>query len=160
MEDNKNMDVKVVRIEEDITIGGFSVESTLENNAQDLDLLYNDFLYNGKKEILNSITKNKHEFYDVIWYTVLHKKYKYLLGQKADSKIDEGNMDFKIIPEGTYCKSKFPAKYDGIKAWTDFYSLEIPQTGYKPKEIDDIAFEYYPNGLDGEFELWSLVEKE
>ena len=80
------------------------------------------------------------------------------MGQKFVSKINEEKIDIKIIPEGIYCKSKFPAKYDGIKAWTDFYSLGIPQTGYKPKEIDDIAFEYYPNGFDGEFELWSLVE--
>ena len=154
------MDIEIVHLEESKIIAGFSVETTLENNAQDLDSLYSDFLHNGKREIINSITKNNHEYYGVIWYTILHKKYKYLLGQKIVSKADEENIDFKIIPKGTYCKSKFPAKYDGIKAWTDFYSLEIPQTGYKPKEIDDIAFEYYPNGPDGEFELWSLVEKE
>jgi len=152
------MDIEIVHLEELNIIAGFSVETTLENNAQNLDLLYNDFLHNGKREILNSITKNDHEYYGVIWYTILHKKYKYLLGQRVNSKINEENIDCKIIPEGTYCKLKFPAKYDEIKAWTDFYSLEIPKTGYKPKEIDDIAFEYYHNGLDGEFELWSLVE--
>ena len=154
------MDIKIVHLEEPNKIAGFSVETTLENNSQDLDLLYNDFLHNGKREILNNITKNNREYYGVIWYTILHKKYKYLLGQKVVSKINGEKMDIKIIPEGKYCKSKFPVKYDGIKVWTDFYSLDIPQTGYKPKEIDDIAFEYYPNGFDGEFELWSLVEKE
>ena len=154
------MDIEIVHLEKPKIIMGFSIETTLENNAQDLDLLYNDFLQKGKREILHGITKNNHEYYGVIWYTILHKKYKYLLGQKVDTKINEKDIDFKIISEGTFCKSKFPAKYDGIKAWTEFYSLEIPQTGYKPKEIDDIAFEYYPNGLDGEFELWSLVGRE
>jgi hypothetical protein len=31
--------------------------------------------------------------------------------------------------------------------------------GHKPAEQNDIAFEYYPNGFDGEYELWSLVER-
>ena len=74
------MDIKIVHLEEPKIIAGFSTETTLENNAQDLDLLYNDFLHNGKRVILNIITKNNHEYYGVIWYTILHKKYMTLLG--------------------------------------------------------------------------------
>jgi len=39
------------------------------------------------------------------------------------------------------------------------YEEGIPGIGYKLKEPDDIAFKYYPKGLDGEYELWVLVEK-
>ena len=151
------MNIKITQIESNVIICGFSVETTLQKSAQDIGNLYNDFINNGKIEILNKITKNKLEYYAVIWYTKLHEKYIYLLGQKLNEKID--NFDIKIIKAGTYAFSKFPSKYDGIKAWTDFYNKEIPRIGYKPIEYNDIAFEYYPNGLDGEYELWSLVEK-
>ena len=153
------MDVKLVKMEKRI-IAGFSVETTLETNSKDIGELYNDFLNNGKKELLQNISNNASEYYGVIWYTELHKKYVYLIGQKInDNNLDTKGFNTKIIPEGNYCCSKFPTKYDGIKAWTDFYNTEIPELGYKPVEQNDIAFEYYPNGLDGEYELWSLVEK-
>ena len=151
------MNIKLTQIESDIIIGGFSVETTLQNSAQDVGNLYKDFINNGKMQLLNEITKEKLEYYAVIWYTKLHEKYMYLLGQKLDKRID--NFDIKVIKAGTYAFSMFPSKYDGIKAWTDFYNEEIPGIGYKPIEHNDIAFEYYPNGLNGEYELWSLVEK-
>ena len=151
------MNIKISKIESDVIIGGFSIETTLQKSAQDIGNLYNDFINNGKMELLNEITKNKLEYYAVIWYTKLHEKYMYLLGQKLDKKI--GDFDIKIIKAGTYAFSKFPSKYDGIKAWTDFYNEEIPGIGYKPIEYNDIAFEYYSNGLGGKYELWSFVEK-
>jgi predicted transcriptional regulator YdeE len=149
------MEVKLVERKE-IIIGGFSVETTLENNEKDLELLYNDF-HKSKKDLLHGFTKNTTEYFGVIWYTKLHESYKYLLGQKIMDIIYD--IETILIPEGLYAFAKFPQGYDGIKAWTDFYQVGIPKTGYKPKEISDIAFEYYPNGLNGEYELWSLVEK-
>jgi effector-binding domain-containing protein len=148
------MEVKVVERNEMI-IGGYSIETTLKNSEEDLKRLYND-LENGKIEILNNFSKNTKEYYAVLWYTKLHKSYKYLVGQEISN--GSGNFEVKILPEGMYAYTKFPQNYDGIKAWTDFYEIGIPKTGYKPKENDDVAFEYYPNGLNGEYELWSLVE--
>ena len=74
-------------------------------------------------------------------------------------KIDE--LETKTIKKGEYAISKFPPKYDTIKAWEDLWSEGIPGIGYRPIEDDDIniAFMYYPNGLDGEKEIWALVEK-
>lgn len=149
------MEVKIIERTE-IIIGGYSIETTLENSERDLELLFNDF-YKGKIEILNRFTKNVKEYYGVIWYTKLHESYKYLIGQKISNESD--NFETKILPKGLYAYSKFPQNYDGIKAWTDFYQTGIPETGYKPIEKGDIAFEYYPNGLNGEYELWSFVEK-
>ena len=114
------MEVKIAQIKEDIIIGGFSVETTPENNNRDLDLLYNDFIHNGKMQLLNEIAKNENEYYGVIWYTKLHEKYNYLLGKKINEKVDK--LEIKIILKGEYALSKFPPKYDSIKAWTDFYS--------------------------------------
>jgi hypothetical protein len=149
------MEVKLVQRKE-IIIGGFSVETTLQNSQNDVEKLYNDF-FNVKKELLNGFTKKTNEYYGIIWYTILHESYKYLIGQEIIEKSKK--IEFKIIPEGQYAYSKFPKDYDGIKAWTEFYEKGIPGIGYKPIEKDDMAFEYYPNGIDGDYELWSLVEK-
>ena len=149
------MKVEIVERNE-IIIGGFSVETTLENSVKDTEKLYSDF-ENSKMEILNNFTKNTKEYYAVLWYTKPHESYRYLVGQKIPN--EPCDFEVKVLPKGLYACSKFPKDYDGIKAWTEFYQTGIPETGYKPKEKDDIAFEYYPNGLNGEYELWSLVEK-
>jgi hypothetical protein len=150
------MDVKVTKIEDDIVIGGFSVESTDETFNNDMELLYNDFIHSGKLKSLNNITKNDQEYYAVTWYGA-DDTFVWLLGQKINEKMD--NLEIKIIKKGEYAVCKFPPKYDAIKAWTDLYAEGIPQIGYKPIEEDNIAFVYYPNGLDGENEIWALVEK-
>ena len=152
------MNVKVTKLKKMI-IAGFSAETTPENNDKDLGRLYDDFLHNRKKELLNSISKNEMEYYGVIWYTKLHEKYKYLLGQKVNGELDRNDIEIKIIPVGEYCYKKYPPKYDVIKAFTDLFYKDIPEIGYKPIEKNDVAFEYYPNGFDGEYEIWALVEK-
>jgi len=149
------MEVKLIERDEFI-VGGFSVETTLENSARDTEILFNDF-YNGKMESLSNFAKNAKEYYGVMWYTKLHEKYRYFVGQEI-SEIVKG-FEIKIIPKGLYAYTKLSKDCDGIQAWTDFYSEAIPKTGYAPKEIDDMAFEYYPNGFDDDYELWSLVEK-
>ena len=63
------MDIGIVHLEEPKIISGFSTETTLENNAQDLYLLYNDFLHNGKREILNSNTKKQS---GVLWCNMVY----------------------------------------------------------------------------------------
>ena len=151
------MNMEVILIErKEFIVGGFSVETTLENSERDTEILFHDF-YNGKMELLSNFAKNTKEYYGVMWYTKLHERYRYLVGQEITEKVKD--FEIKIIPEGVYAYTKLSKDCDGIQAWTDFYSEAIPKTGYTPKEIDDIAFEYYPNGLDGDYELWSLVEK-
>jgi predicted transcriptional regulator YdeE len=153
------MDVKIIEIEEDILIGGFSIESTGENFNKDMEILYNDFIHNGKMGFLNNISKNKHEYYEVTWYHSDKEGFKWLLGQKIINTAD--NLETKIIKKGKYAVAKFPPKYDKIKAWEDLWSEGIPGIGYTPIEENDenIAFMYYPNGLDGENEIWALVKK-
>jgi predicted transcriptional regulator YdeE len=158
---NKNMDVKIIKIEADIMIAGFSIESTGENYNKDTELLYNDFIQGEKIKSLNNISKNDHEYYAVTWYgdELTDGEFLWLLGQKVNEKPD--GFDTKIIRKGEYAVSKFPPKYhyDEIKAWTDFYGEGIPEIGYKAIEENNMAFVYYPNGLNGNNELWALVEK-
>jgi len=147
------MEIKLIEREQ-IIVGGISVETNLADSERDVETLYNDFY--GKVELLNRLSQNENEYYGVIWYTRLHESYKYLIGQKLKNQTED--FEIKPIPKGLYACAKFPKDFDGIKAWTDFYN-EIPKTGYKPKEKGDLAFEFYPNGLEGGYELWSLVEK-
>ena len=156
--DYLNMDVKVTKIENDIVIGGFSVKSTGETFNEDIQSSYNDFVQSEKIKSLNNIAKNCHEYYAVTWYgNDVEGEYALLLGQKINAKTD--NLEVKIIKKGEYAVKKFPPKYDAAKAWTDLYAKGIPGIGYKPIKEDNIAFVYYPNGIDGENEIWALVEK-
>ena len=152
------MELKIVKIEDDILIGGLSVESTGEenDNNQKRELLFSDFAHSGKKELLNSITKNNNEYYIVTWLTT--PTIKYLLGQKVNEKAD--GLEFKTIKKGKYATKKVPPKSDSYNAWMEFYEKDIVEAGCRPLEQSegDIAFEYYPNGMDGEYELWVLVE--
>jgi hypothetical protein len=109
------MDIKLVKLEK-IVIAGCSVETTPENNDRDIGLLYSNFIHNGLMEITNKMAKNKNEYYGVVWYTELHKKYKYFLGQKVNNFKNNSLIEIKIIPKGDYCFSKFPPGYDIMKA--------------------------------------------
>jgi DNA gyrase inhibitor GyrI len=149
------MKVEIIEREE-FMVGGFSVETAGDDSAKDVEILYADF-ENGKKDLLNNFSKNTKEYYGVLWYTKLHESFRYLVGQKVTERTEE--FEIRIIPEGMYAYTKFPQNYDGTKAWTEFYNEGIPGVGYKPVEQNDMAYEYYPDGLDGEYELWSLVEK-
>lgn len=154
------MEVKITQIEEDILVGGFSIER-LETDETEPKEFFNDFMHNGKMELLNNFTQNLQEYYGLIWFTEKHeKKYQYLLGQKLESMNGKpDNLEVKVIEKGEYAVSKFSSGTDAVKAITDFFNEGIPRIGYKPKEQNDMTFEYYPNGLDGEYEFWTLVEK-
>jgi DNA gyrase inhibitor GyrI len=156
------MEVEIVKIEEDILIAGFSIEATLENKDQDINLLYNDFIENENMEMLTCITKNECEYYGIGWIPRIHEPnkpsvYKYLLGQKVNEKTDI--LDTKIIPQGEYAFIKIHPKNDLVKAWKKFYQEGFVGIGYKPKAENDIRFEYYSKGFDEAYELWILVEK-
>jgi len=150
------MEVKIVERNEEMIVGGFSVELTNESETEDAEILWSD-LYKDKMKRLSNFAKNTKEYYGLLWYIKLHEDHKYLAGQEIIEETKE--FETKIIPKGIYACSNFPQKYDRIKAWTDFYNEGIPRMGYKPIEQNDIAFEYYPNGREEEYELWSLVEK-
>ena len=153
------MVVEIARIEKDFMIGGFSISSSEKNFSNDIEALHNDFVRNGKMDLLYGITNNNQEYYEVSWYRSDKDGFEWLLGQKIESNVE--NLETKVIKKGEYAVAKFPAEHDTVKAWVDLYGEGIPGIGYKAIEDDDVnvGFMYYPNGLDKEYVLWALVEK-
>ena len=153
------MVVEIIKLEEDFVIGGFSISSTEKEFAKDIENLRTDFIHNGKMNLLNSITNNNQEYYEVSWYMSNKEGFEWLLGQKMERIVE--NLEIKVIKKGEYAVSKFPPKHDTVKAWVDLYGEGISGIGYKAIGDDDVnvGFMYYPNGLDKEYELWVSVEK-
>ena len=181
------MDIKIIEKKTKVKIGGFSVETTLENREKDLEVFYNDF-YKDKMDLLNSFSKNKKEYYKLIWQKGLNESNKYLIGQDITNELkyyirvqkgyknmifnkliykeykgrhcgELSNFEIIDVPIGTYAYSYFSIDFDSNKAWMDFYQTGIPKIGYRPKEENGFSYEYYSNGLHDKYELWSLVEK-
>ena len=48
------MEVKLVQIEEDLIIGGFSIESII-NYEEEQEKLYKEFIHNGRMTFLDNI---------------------------------------------------------------------------------------------------------
>lgn len=153
------MEINLVE-RETFFICGYSVETTLEKNDKDVSALYNDFFRNGKNDILMNLNGSKKGYYGLSWYTQHHERYCYLLGMEVgpDNAAPEKAV-LKKIPKTTYAMARFPQREDIIKAWTVFFYHTIPKAGFKVNEEHNLYFEYYPDNVNGEFELWVPVVK-
>ena len=138
---------------------GFLTETTLEENHNDVKALYDDFFLAGKEELLKNLKDRKRGYYGLTWYTQ-GRQYCYLLG----IRVEEGNNApegavLKKIPKTTYAVARFPKGADIIRAWTEFFYDEIPKAGLQVDEQHNIYYEYYPESVYGDFELWVPVVK-
>ena len=153
------MEIKLIEREQ-ITVGGISVETQYENNNKDRETLFNDFR-GGKMELLSKYAKNPNEFYCATWLTGVGENFFYLLSQEIAGEAND--FEIKTIPAGLYACAEFPkSNNDTLKAWEDFLEKiyeERAKIRYSVKE-NTLGFEYYPNGLDGDYELWILLEKD
>jgi len=142
-------------------ICGYSVETSLEESNQDVAALYSDYFSSGKAMLIDNIAKgNATEYYGLMWYLEGHKRYRYLLGKEiVNLSMTPNEAEIKEIPSAFYAVASFEKDYDGVKAWTDFFFEAIPQAGYTPDYNHGFFFEYYPNGVNGEYELWTPVVK-
>lgn len=141
-------------------ICGYSIETTLTENDKDISALYGDFFNNGKEAILMNLRGRKRGYYGLSWYTQGHEQYCYLLGIEVGQKNNAPpNATLKKVPKTTYAMSPFPKGKDIIKAWTEFFYNKIPKEGFKVNKEYNLYFEYYPNGVYEEFELWVPVVK-
>ena len=139
-------------------ICGYFVETSAEHNAEDLSKLYKDFFDSDKEAILRSLQGSKLGYYGLMWYTQGHEKYCYLLGIEVggENKPPENAM-LKTIPKTTYAIAYYPHDKDAIEAWGEFFYTDIPKEGYAPNEEYNLYFEYYPENVDGNYELWVPV---
>ncbi|MEN6351652.1 MAG: effector binding domain-containing protein [Syntrophomonas sp.] len=141
-------------------ICGYSVETTLAQNDNDVSALYDDFFRNGKEAILMNLNDSKKGYYGLSWYTQDHERYCYLLGlEVGQENAAPENTVLKKVPKTAYAVACFPQGEDIIKAWTEFFYNEIPKAGFKVNEEHNLYFEYYPRSVQGEFELWVPVVK-
>lgn len=140
---------------------GYFVETGSEDNDKNINALFHDYFHQGKAKMIEQIAKNNGaEHYGLVWYTQNHEKYCYLLGKEvvAPEKIPLGAQLMRI-PKTRYAFEAFEAEVDIIRAWSDFFYKDIPESGYEPNYEHGLWFEYYPDGIYGKYELWSPVVK-
>jgi len=141
-------------------ICGYAVETTAEQNDEDLSKLYKDFFDSDKESVLLRLQGSKKGYYGLMWYTGGHEKYYYLLGIEVGGENEPPEKAMlKTIAKHTYAVSYYPHDKDAIEAWTEFFYTDIPKEGYAPDEQHNLYFEYYPRSVDGDYELWVPVIK-
>ena len=142
-------------------ICGYSVETSLDESSKDVAALYNDYFSSEKTTLIDSMAKNKSaEYFGLMWYLEGHERYRYLLGKETGcpSTIPAG-AEIKELPAALYAVASFEKDYDGVKAWTDFFFEAIPHEGYAPDYEHGFFFEFYPDGVNGNYELWTPVRR-
>jgi len=141
-------------------ICGYVVETDAAHNADDLSKLFKDFFDNDKESVLLNLHGSKRGFYGLMWYTQGHEKYCYLLGLEVGEECKPpDNAILKTIPKTTYAVARYPHDKDAIEAWSEFFFTDIPKKGYAPNEQLNLYFEYFPESVDGDYELWVPVVK-
>ena len=148
-------------IERDIfSICGYAVETSAEQNEDALTKLYDDFFGSDKESILRQLIGCKKGYYGFMWYTQGHEKYCYLLGiEVAEDNKPPENAILKTTVKTTYAVACYPYDKDAIEAWGEFFYTDIPNEGYVVNEELNFYFEYHPDSIDGDYELWVPVLK-
>ncbi len=141
-------------------ICGYAVETDAVKNTDDLSKLYKDFFDNDRESVLLNLPGSKKGYYGLMWYTQGHKKYGYLLGIEVGGECEPpDNTILKTLPETTYAVACFTHDKDAVETWGDFFFSDIPNEGYTPDEQFNLYFEFYPESVEGEYELWVPVVK-
>lgn len=141
-------------------ICGYVAETDAEHNDNDLNKLFKDFFDDNKETVLRNLHGSKKGFYGLQWYTQGHEKYCYLLGIEVGGECEPPvDSILKTIPKTTYAVSCYPHDKDIIEAWTEFFYTDIPNKGYAPNEQLNLYFEFFPESVDGDYELWVPVIK-
>ncbi len=136
-------------------ISGYWTETNLENCGKDIGILWKNFEI--KKKNLYTLFGVKSDFYGLMWKTQ-NGQYCYLLGVDTElvNKSLEGALCKQIPPE-KYAVVSVPSTKSAVDAWTEFYDQVLPNAGLVPIAGHVFDFEYYPEGGDGNYELWTPV---
>ena len=145
----------------DFQICGYSIETSSEESGRDVAALYNDYFGSDKAAVINNMAKNKATaYYGLMWYLEGHERYHYLLGKETvNLSVIPAKAELIEISASLYAVASFEKDYDAVKAWTKFFFEAIPQAGYAPDYEHGFFFEYYPNGVNENYELWTPVVK-
>lgn len=141
-------------------ICGYAVETDAAHNADVLSKLYRDFFDNDKESVLLNLDGSKKGFYGLMWYTQGHEKYCYLLGIEVGGGCEPpDNAVLRTVPKTTYAVARYLHDKDILEAWDEFFFTDIPNEGYAPNEQFNLYFEFYPENVKGDYELWVPVVK-
>ena len=145
----------------DFQIIGYSIETSLNESGKDVEALYNDYFNTEKTALIDNVAKNKAaEYYGLMWYLEGHERYRYLLGKETvNPTAIPVKAELKEMPSALYAVASFDKDFDGVKAWTYFFFETLPKTGYAPNYEHGFFFECYPDGVNGNYELWTPVVK-
>jgi len=137
---------------------GWNVETTAENNDRDIAALFDDFFRSGKDAVLRGLPGSQPGYFGLSWYTHGHDRYCYLLGIEvdADATPPDGSV-LKTLEPTRWAVARYEAGKDVLKAWTEFYFTDIPHEGFAPNDPYNLYFEYYPEDVHSDFELWVPV---
>ncbi|MCL2343457.1 MAG: GyrI-like domain-containing protein [Firmicutes bacterium] len=145
---------------ETFTICGYAVETVAAQNDADISALYKDFFGTGREAVLLRLNGAKKGYYGLSWYTRGHEKYCYLLGIETGKENNPPeNALLKTLEKTLYAVACYSSEKDIIEAWNEFFYSDIPGRGYIPNEPYNFYFEYYPENVHGDYELWVPVVK-
>ena len=141
-------------------ICGYAVETTATQNDKDVSGLYKDFFTMKKDEVLLRLRGSKKGYYGLSWYSQGHERYCYLLGIEVGKENEPpDNTLIKALETTLYAVARYPQSKDIIEAWNEFFYKDISNAGYAPNEPYNLYFEYYPEDVHGDYELWVPVVK-
>ena len=141
-------------------ICGYVIETDAAKNADDLTKLYKDFFDNDRESALLNLHGSKKGFYGLMWYTQGHEKYCYLLGIEVGVENEPpDDAVIQTIAKTIYAVACYSHDKDAVEAWGEFFFTDIPNAGYLPNEELNKYFEYFPESVDGDYELWVPVVK-
>lgn len=139
---------------------GYAVETTAADNDADVSALYKDFFDTGKEAVLLGLAGSKKGYYGLSWYTQGHDKYCYLLGIEVGRGIDApSGALLKDLDKTQFAVARYSHDKDIMEAWTEFFFTDIPNQGFAPNAEYNLYFEYYPDDVHGDYELWVPVVK-
>jgi len=145
---------------ETFCICGYAVETTAAQNDKDVGGLYKDFFDKDKESILLGLRGSKKGYFGLSWYSQGHEKYCYLLGIEVSKENEPPeNALMRTLEKTLYAVACYPHNKDIMEAWNEFFYTDIPGEGYAPNEPYNLYFEYYPESVKGDYELWVPVVK-
>ena len=143
---------------ETFRICGYAVETTAVQNDADISALFKDFFGTGKEAVLLRLNGGKKGYYGLSWYTQNHERYCYLLGMEAGKENEPPEAALiKTLETTLYAVARYTYVKDIMEAWNEFFYTDIPNAGYAPNAPYNFYFEYYPESVHGDYELWVPV---
>jgi predicted transcriptional regulator YdeE len=139
---------------------GYAVPTTLREYGREGNRaeLINNYRTHDPSGELSKLSDTPDELFALAWYASPGKVIEYLLGYAVpDGTVAPEGALVKHVAPATYAVGSFDAGTDIVRIWTEFYYEAGSTAGFQPDLQHDVWFEYYPEGLNGRYQLWIAV---